>query len=158
MKIVSNTSPINCLVLINAVGVLERLSGDVHIPPAVESELGHPAAPAEVRSFISSPPSWLHVSPAPPVTPELSWLDPGEAQAILLMEGMRAEVLLMDDRAGVVAARERGLSAVGTLGLLGLAAERGLVDLRECIDRLRQTTFRMPAWLVRRMLADRARE
>ena len=154
MKVVSNTSPINYLILIDAADVFERMYAQIRIPLAVQSELGHPSAPDKVRSFIGSPPSWLHISPAPPVASGLSHLDPGEAEAILLAEMIGADALLMDDRAGTKAARQRGLTTIGTLGLLNRAAQRSYVDLRSCVDRLNQTTFRMPAWLVRRLLSE----
>jgi predicted nucleic acid-binding protein len=48
----------------------------------------------------------------------------------------------MDDRQGVLAARHRGFGVIGTIGILDLAAERGLVDMREVIRRLRETNFR----------------
>jgi predicted nucleic acid-binding protein len=48
----------------------------------------------------------------------------------------------MDDRAGVAAARAKGFSVVGTLGILDAAARHGKVDLAQALDRLRKTTFR----------------
>ena len=79
---------------------------------------------------MSSPPSWLNISPAPPATSGFSHLDPGKVEAILLAETIGADALLMDDRAGIIAARKRGLSTIGTLGVLNRAAQRGIVDLR----------------------------
>ena len=154
MKVVSNTSPINYLILIDAADVFELMYAEIRIPLAVQSELGHPSAPAKVRNFISSPPSWLHISPAPPATSGLSHLDPGEAEAISLAEMIGADALLMDDRAGTITARERSLTTIGTLGVLHRAAQRGYVDLRRCVEHLNRTTFRMPAWLVRRLLSQ----
>jgi predicted nucleic acid-binding protein len=48
----------------------------------------------------------------------------------------------MDDREGVIAARSKGLTVTGTLGVLGLAAQHGLLDLSEAFDRLKSTNFR----------------
>ena len=36
----------------------------------------------------------------------------------------------------------KGFETTGTLGILDLAAERGLIDLEEAVDRLKQTNFR----------------
>jgi len=58
----------------------------------------------------------------------------------------------MDDRDGVILARQRGLNVVGTLAVLDLASERGLVDLQTMFDRLRQTTFRSPLRVTAKML------
>ena len=50
----------------------------------------------------------------------------------------------MDDRAGVAAARRAGLLVTGTLGVLDLAAERGLINFESAIRKLEHTNFRRP--------------
>jgi len=40
----------------------------------------------------------------------------------------------MDDEEGVLAARQKGLELTGTLGVLGLAARRQLLDLRQLLN------------------------
>jgi hypothetical protein len=50
----------------------------------------------------------------------------------------------MDDREGVAAAQSMGLAVTGTIGLLYLAARRGLLDLSEAFERLQHTSFRCP--------------
>ena len=55
---------------------------------------------------------------------------------------MRADLLLIDERAGFRVAQGRGLRATGTLGVLDLAAERGLIDFAEAIRQLEPTGFR----------------
>jgi predicted nucleic acid-binding protein len=57
--IVSDTTPLNYLVLIDAVEVLPRLYQRVLIPPAVRDELARPQTPEPVRLWLASPPSWL---------------------------------------------------------------------------------------------------
>lgn len=49
MLIVADTSPLNYLILIDAVGVLEPLYGGVIIPQEVRTELTDGAAPPAVR-------------------------------------------------------------------------------------------------------------
>jgi predicted nucleic acid-binding protein len=88
--------------------------------------------PLSVRNWIADPPSWVDVRRAPgdrPLAESLKALDTGEAAAIALAIELRADLLLMDDREGMVAARREGLAVAGTLGALGLAAERGLINL-----------------------------
>jgi predicted nucleic acid-binding protein len=43
---------------------------------------------------------------------------------------MNADLLLVDDRKGVYVARQQGLRVTATLGVLDLAAERGLTVQR----------------------------
>jgi predicted nucleic acid-binding protein len=42
----------------------------------------------------------------------------------------------------VIVARSKGLAVTGTLGVLSLAARRGLVDLADSFARLKRTNFR----------------
>ena len=66
----------------------------------------------------------------------------GEQAAIALAAVLNADLVLMDDRQGVIVARSKGLTVAGTLGILSLAARRGLVDLADSFDRLKRTNFR----------------
>ena len=54
---------------------------------------------------------------------------------------LRSDFVLIDDRAGVVVARARGLDVTGTLGLLDRAAQAGLIDLGAAIAALKSTNF-----------------
>jgi len=56
MIIVSNTSPINHLILIGNIHLLPELFGQITIPQTVYSELSAPEAPNLVRTWIGTPP------------------------------------------------------------------------------------------------------
>jgi predicted nucleic acid-binding protein len=151
--IVSDTTPLNYLVLIQAAEILSNLYGKVFIPPAVKAELAHENTPDVVRIWISQAPSWLEmVTLTNTVDLALSHLDGGEQEAISLASELQASLLLMDEREGVAVARRRGLKVVGTLAVLDLAATRGLVDLQTMFDRLHETTFRSPQRLMKTIL------
>ena len=92
-----------------------------------------------------------------PVDSRLKALGEGEAEAIVLAEGLRPTVLLIiDDRDGRREATRRGIATTGTLGVLNDASERGLIDLPTALDRLGRTTFRVPPGLLKKLL-DRER-
>jgi predicted nucleic acid-binding protein len=58
-----------------------------------------------------------------PAEAGLDAVDPGEAQAILLAQASRPDVLLIiDDRDGRREAARRGIATTGTLGVLNHAA------------------------------------
>jgi len=127
--------------------LLPALFDKVILPSSVQTELTDPDAPPSVRTWIADPPAWLQVHETPrrqSYQASLEGLDEGEAAAIALAISLDADLLLMDDRKGVIAARGKGLRVTGTLGLLDLSAQRGLVDFAQAINRLRQTTFRIP--------------
>jgi hypothetical protein len=74
--------------------------------------------------------------------PGLAALDPGERSAISLGIALKADLILIDERRGYAAAVSKGLEATGTLGVLDLAARRKPIDVRNAVERLRQTNFR----------------
>lgn len=151
--IVSDTTPLNYLVLIQAIEVLPRLYQRVLIPPAVQAELTAPEAPEPVREWISSNLPWLEVLPCSKTADtDLAKLDPGEREAILLASELGASLLLMDERDGSAIARSRGLTVIGTLSVLDAAAARGWVDLPEMFELLNQTSFRSPRKVMASML------
>ncbi len=61
MLVVADTTPINYLILIEQVGILRSLYGQVVLPRAAATELSHPRAPEIVRTWIGSPPSWCTI-------------------------------------------------------------------------------------------------
>lgn len=154
MIVVSDTSPINYLILIDAIELLPQLYGRILVPPHVRQELLDPAGPQRVREWTAAPPDWLEVRPvsAPLPAAALVALDRGEQEAISLAAEMQVP-LLIDDRRGRTVAQAQGLRVVGTLGILGAAAQRGLVDLRAAVEQLtQQTNFRIAPELVHSFL------
>jgi predicted nucleic acid-binding protein len=155
--VIADTGPINYLLQIDASDLLPALFDTIHVPLEVATELNHPLAPAPVRAWIGTPPHWLTIARVPPPQVDfLPRLDLGERAAIALAERLRARLILMDDRAGVTAAAARNLPAVGTLGVLFRAADRGLIDLPSAIVRLKATNFRVRPEILDKLLRDRS--
>jgi len=78
---------------------------------------------------------------------------PESGAAILLATQIGADLLLIDDRDGVNVARSRGFAVTGTLGILDLAATRGLIRLNEAVEHLKNTSFRYPPDVLDALLA-----
>jgi len=155
--VVADTGPLNYLILVEAIDVLPRLFAQILVPAAVYDELAHADAPAPVRTFIAQKPAWLEVRPNPDASDEDATdpsLDEGERAAIALARSIRADLILMDDRAGVAVAYRHGLTVTGTLGVLDLAARRGLVDLEAIFEKLSATNFRYPPEIMDALLAQ----
>ena len=85
-------------------------------------------------------------------------LDAGEGDAIVLAVELQADLLLMDDREGVLAARRKGFAVTGTLGVLGLAAQHGLLNLADAFDRIKRTNFRYRQDTMDALLAEASGE
>jgi len=155
--IVSDTAPLNYLVLIEQQDLLPTLFGSVVIPQKVFEELQRSATPLAVRQWIAQQPIWLDIRTVQrPLNLITDKLGDGEREAILLAEELKADVLLIDDKDGRDEAMRRHIPITGTLGVLRAAALKGLIDLPEVIQRLRQTTFREPTQIVTAMLEEDA--
>ena len=157
--VIADTGPINYLVLIANIDLLPVLFEKVILPSAVEAELSDPDAPPSVRTWIAAPPAWLDVYETLRRQfdqASVEGLDQGEIAAIALAISLDADLLLMDDRKGVIVARGKGLRVTGTLGVLDLAAQRGLIDFAQAVNRLRRTTFRIPEALLDSLMKKHA--
>lgn len=155
--VVSDTSPIRYLVLIDEAELLEKLYGRILIPEAVHAELQQSHTPEVVRAWVHAAPLWFEViaaSKLPTANLISPSLDPGERQAIALALDLKADLLLMDERAGVDEARRLGLTATGTLGILLRGAERGIVNLASALEKLQQTNFRVRPEIIQQLLLD----
>ncbi len=84
----------------------------------------------------------------------MSHLNNGERDAILLAEELGADQIVIDEIRGRREAKRRRLHFTGTLGVLSAAAERGLLDLRSAIDRLRRTNFYIAQDILDRLIQD----
>ena len=153
--IVADTGPLRYLVLIEAIDLLPRLFGRVLIPDIVGAELSRPSTPSPVREWLAGNPAWLERRANPPTLRTFPpQLDAGERAAIALAQAVGDALLLIDDRAGIEAARGRGVKATGTLGILLQAAGLGLVDLPTAFQRLKATNFRYRPALLDALLAQ----
>ena len=152
--VVTDTSPINYLILTEYVDVLPVLHGKVVIPQAVARELRDPRTPERIRQWIAAPPVWCSIQrPHGSADPALADLGDGEREAILLCQELGADALLTDDTEAYDAARAKGIAVIRTLALLERAALRGLLDFPTALARLQATTFYAPAQVIHAMLA-----
>jgi predicted nucleic acid-binding protein len=131
--VVADTTCLIALARIGQLDLLQRLFFSVIIPPEVAHEF-------------SNPPEWLTVKSCSQVdvlATLKSQVDEGEAAAIALAFELNLKVIL-DDKAGREAAKQLGLSVLGTIGLLVKAKNRGLVrTVRPLVDDLESHGFFM---------------
>src|SRR5438093_712328 len=100
MIVVSDTSPINYLVLIELQDLLPKLLDRILIPEAVHRELQSAAAPDPIKRFLAEAPDWLEVRPSPEIDPAPRQLDSGEREVITLALSTKADSVLLDERKG----------------------------------------------------------
>ena len=143
IAVVADTSPLNYLIQIDCHKFLPILYHRILLPDVVAKELDQRGTPPVVRAWMQQVLQWVEVrkiGSRPDST--LSMLDFGEREAIQVAEEIGADLLLMDERAGVRIARGRGMLVTGTLGVLTLAAQRCLLDIDQAITLLEATDFR----------------
>lgn len=145
MTVVSNTTPLIGLAVVQRFDLLRQLFGEIHIPRAVYDEAvvaGREAGGAK-REVSTAP--WVkvvNVSDRPAVEALLDDLDLGEAETIVLARELDADWVLMDEKKGRRKLTQMGLKKIGTLGILLSAKQAGLLPvIRPDIERLRQQGF-----------------
>lgn len=145
MIIVSDTTPLHYLILIEREEILPALFGEIIVPEAVLAEMSHPKTPAAVRRWIDSPPNWMQVkTDSRAFLATVGGLGKGETEAIALAIEEKADAVLMDDRKAIREARKNNLTVLTTFAILELAAIKKLIDLPQILDELAQTNFRLP--------------
>ena len=77
MMVVADTSPINYLVLIEEIGLLQKLFKRIVIPDAVWSELAAPGSPAAVKAWANEMPDWVRLM-SPKILDASITLGPGD--------------------------------------------------------------------------------
>jgi predicted nucleic acid-binding protein len=152
MLVVADSSPVIVLIQIGQIDILPAIFREVVIPPEVSGELSHSKRPQAVREFIASRPTWL-VERTPVAIERIPNLHAGELAAISLARELNADLLLIDEVQGRKAAADRRIPFTGTIGVLELAADRGMVDLQGAFARVKKTDF----WVSPELLDERLR-
>jgi predicted nucleic acid-binding protein len=150
MIVVADSSPLIVLLNIGHAAVLPELFGEIVVPAEVAAELSHEKRPQVVKQFMASRPAWL-VERTPTSIEPIPALDAGEIAAISLALELAADLLLIDEIDGRKAATDRNIPITGTIGVLELAADRGLIDLQQAFSLVKSTDF----WISPQLLDER---
>ena len=158
MIIISDTSPLSSLALVDYLSILKDIYTNVVIPQAVANELANlTEEDIRIKAIISL--NWIQVKQAANLELVACLrneynLDLGEAEAIALALELKADELLIDERLGRREAVRLGLSITGVLGVLLIAKNRGLISkVQPIIDALiLQANFRISRQLYEEVL------
>lgn len=159
MIVISDTSPIGSLFLIDRLPLLPAVFGRIIIPTQVfeellvlETDFGY-----DLSEIKSAP--WLEVRQVSNPDAVLFFremLDKGESEAIVLAQELGADFLLMDESEGRKIAQQSGLRIIGLLGLLMQAKRKGIIEaVKPVMDELRSDAdFRIAEALYRHVLTE----
>lgn len=146
MKVVANATPFIALAKIKKLSLIKELFGEIFVPKEVYDEITIKGDRRKGASEFKRAP-WLKVLEVKDRTKVdilLSELDKGEAEAIVLAQEIKADLLLIDEEKARVIARFAGLRYLGTVGLLLLAKKRKLIPMvKPVLERLINTGFRL---------------
>ncbi len=136
--VVADASVLIALAQIDQLWLLEKLFGNVIIPPAVA---------LEVAPSLPSIPRWIETRllerPLPPRVVAAD-LDAGETEAIALALELKAERVILDDLPARRLAQALRIGIVGTAGVLFMAKQHRLIPgVRTPLDALRAAGFRL---------------
>lgn len=71
---------------------------------------------------------------------------------------LNADAVLLDDKGAITEAKRLNLTIIRTFDIQERAAEQGLIDLSVTIDRMKLTTFRLPATEIIEAILERDRQ
>jgi len=141
-SVVSNADPLIALAGIRQFDLLHSLFQSILIPTAVRAEILD-----EITVMAVTTADWIAVqSVQDTIASHLlkEELDAGESDAIVLARELNADLLLIDERTARRKAHAIGLPTIGTLGVLLMAKEKGLITaITPLLNELRRAGFRM---------------
>ena len=158
MIVISDTTPIISLMKAGQLELLQKMFSIVHIPNAVYRELVENEAYSEEIRMVQKCEFILveEVENAKSVTilQNLTGLDAGESEAIILADEKQSDVLLMDEHKGRQVARKMGITITGTIGILAQAFDEDILtreDVERCIERLKESEIRISEKLYQKL-------
>lgn len=144
--IISDTSCLIILSKIDAFDLLRLLYGTITTTPEIAEEFGETL------------PDWVIIRP---VSDKLRQqilelqIDKGESSAIALGLELDDSTLILDDYKARKIAASLGIRITGTIGILVKAKLTGIIpSLKECLDKIKQTDFRISDELEKQALSQ----
>ena len=147
MIVVSNSTPLIHLSAMGKLNLLPQLFDEIVIANEVYEEVvlkgqDRPAA-SEVQAA-----KWIQrrtISNRLACAILQNSLDAGESATIVLAIELAADLTILDDRLARNQAQALSIKITGTVGILLMAAEQGIVHFQQTLDALLATGFRLSA-------------
>ena len=144
MIIICDSSPLIALSIIDKLDLLTILFKDVFVPVSVFNEVSKQGKPESQRIA-----EWAQDKVTATIHKQLMQsfsllLDVGESEAMSLYFEKKADFLLIDEKKGRKIAVYNNMNVVGSLGVLLLAKQKGLIALiKPLLDKLQQSYIRI---------------
>ncbi len=146
MIVISDTSCIGYLIIIDKLYLLKDNFSEIIIPQTVHKEILELSAQYDLRKYLHS--NWITVNTISNnelFNELLNKVDEGESEAIVLAKEIHADLLLIDERKGTELARSMGIKTIGLLGVLLLSKGKKIIPFVQPVlkELTTSTTFRI---------------
>jgi predicted nucleic acid-binding protein len=153
-KWIINASPVIALARVGQVGLLARLPEQAALPQAVAEELSVAPEDDHARQALES--GLFKIVKAPAIPDNILAWDLGKGESAVLAYALAHPeyVAILDDGAARRCARSFSLHVTGTLAVVILAKQHGLIEsAAQVLHALRGADFRLDDELIRDVLA-----
>lgn len=159
MIVISDTTPILALLKAKQLTLLNKLYGYVTVPEAVYRELiDNPVFEKEKEEIINCPflkTEKVNNKEAVKILRDVTGLDAGESEALILYGEKEADILLIDEHKGRSVARKMSVDHIGTLGILMISYDKAILSAEEvekCLEILLNSGIRLSRNLCNKVL------
>ena len=128
MILVADCSALIALSICNCLDILEQIFGQVLVPEAVYFEATQPNKKQALQLKLYLEDKVRKVDMKNYVLLD-GFADAGETEAMLLYKQIHADKLLIDDQRGRNVAKINHIETIGSLGVLLVGKQRGLIDI-----------------------------
>jgi len=149
--IIGDSSALVALAVMDRLSLLEEIFEEVFVPLAVYDEvcIDNKAQSLKLKKFLSDKVIKVELDISK------MGLGQGELEAITLYQNMKADFLLIDDRRAKSFAKLNGIEVIGSLGVMLLAKEKGLIDsLRDDFKKLLDSNLFISKTLINKILNE----
>ena len=144
MIIICDSSPIIALSIVNNLHLLDHLFREVIVPRSVFNELTVKGKPEADKIIVWAQDKLSEATDKRLVQTFSLLLDIGESEAMSLYWEKKADFLLIDEKKGRRIATYNRIKIVGTLGILLLSKEKGLIpSIKPLLDNLQCSYIRI---------------
>ena len=159
-RVIVNSTPIIVLCNIGLLDILKALYAEICIPEAVYREVTEKDDSA--CQVLKTALNWIHVEKIANQSDKKMYkakLHDGEVEVMILaQEGVRADLVILDDNAAKKTAKYLGLTVTGTLGILLKAKKAGIIPvIAPVLEEIKKNGFYISG-TVERIVLDEAGE
>ena len=149
--IIGDSSALVALATMDRLDLLEKIFDKIYVPQAVYDEVSISYKPQSVKlkEFLANKVEIVKLDISK------MGLGQGELEAIALYKSKEADFLLIDDRRAKNFAKLNGINVIGSLGVMMLAKDKGLIDsLRDDLEKLVNSSLFISQNLIDRVLFE----